>query len=130
VIKKLRKNRKHLLSGQFITHHSSLFFIFAAMLNLSANFSARMRRLLGETDWRAFSDALQQPAPQASEAVSWCAWGKYLAQRPVFTLDPLLHAGAYYVQEAKPTVNKMLSLQDTTPPPTRPGWGCLYGAVY
>jgi NOL1/NOP2/fmu family ribosome biogenesis protein len=26
--------------------------------------------------------------------------GKYLATRPVFTLDPLLHAGAYYVQEA------------------------------
>jgi 16S rRNA C967 or C1407 C5-methylase (RsmB/RsmF family)/NOL1/NOP2/fmu family ribosome biogenesis protein len=83
------------------------------MVNLSANFSARMRRLLGETDWRAFSDALQQPAPvsvrynrhkspapQVSEAVSWCAWGKYLTQRPVFTLDPLLHAGAYYVQEA------------------------------
>jgi NOL1/NOP2/fmu family ribosome biogenesis protein len=26
--------------------------------------------------------------------------GRYLATRPVFTLDPLLHAGAYYVQEA------------------------------
>jgi 16S rRNA C967 or C1407 C5-methylase (RsmB/RsmF family)/NOL1/NOP2/fmu family ribosome biogenesis protein len=83
------------------------------MVNLPENFTARMRRLLGEADWRAFADTLQQPAlvsvrynrhkspaPQASEAVSWCAWGKYLAQRPVFTLDPLLHAGAYYVQEA------------------------------
>jgi len=26
--------------------------------------------------------------------------GRYLAERPVFTLDPLLHAGCYYVQEA------------------------------
>lgn len=26
--------------------------------------------------------------------------GRYLSERPQFTLDPLLHAGAYYVQEA------------------------------
>lgn len=32
--------------------------------------------------------------------IPWSADGRYLAQRPVFTLDPLLHAGAYYVQEA------------------------------
>lgn len=32
--------------------------------------------------------------------VPWCPQGYYLPQRPVFTLDPLLHAGAYYVQEA------------------------------
>jgi 16S rRNA C967 or C1407 C5-methylase (RsmB/RsmF family)/NOL1/NOP2/fmu family ribosome biogenesis protein len=34
------------------------------------------------------------------ERVQWCSMGRYLAQRPVFTLDPLFHAGAYYVQEA------------------------------
>lgn len=34
------------------------------------------------------------------ETVGWCRWGRYLAERPQFTLDPLLHAGAYYVQEA------------------------------
>lgn len=34
------------------------------------------------------------------EPVPWCYHGRYLAERPVFTLDPLLHAGAYYVQEA------------------------------
>lgn len=33
-------------------------------------------------------------------SVLWEAQGYYLPQRPVFTLDPLLHAGAYYVQEA------------------------------
>jgi 16S rRNA C967 or C1407 C5-methylase (RsmB/RsmF family)/NOL1/NOP2/fmu family ribosome biogenesis protein len=37
---------------------------------------------------------------EAGEAVPWCGIGKYLSARPVFTLDPLYHAGAYYVQEA------------------------------
>ena len=32
--------------------------------------------------------------------VPWCSTGHYLSQRPSFTLDPLLHAGVYYVQEA------------------------------
>jgi len=32
--------------------------------------------------------------------VKWCEKGVYLDDRPVFTLDPLLHAGAYYVQDA------------------------------
>ena len=32
--------------------------------------------------------------------VPWSSSGYYLTSRPVFTLDPLLHAGAYYVQEA------------------------------
>lgn len=32
--------------------------------------------------------------------VPWCPEGIYLSQRPAFTADPLLHAGAYYVQEA------------------------------
>lgn len=34
------------------------------------------------------------------KVVPWCSSGYYLNQRPSFTLDPLLHAGAYYVQEA------------------------------
>ena len=32
--------------------------------------------------------------------VGWSANGVYLDERPQFTLDPLLHGGAYYVQEA------------------------------
>jgi len=32
--------------------------------------------------------------------VPWCPQGRYLATRPSFTQDPLLHGGAYYVQEA------------------------------
>jgi 16S rRNA C967 or C1407 C5-methylase (RsmB/RsmF family)/NOL1/NOP2/fmu family ribosome biogenesis protein len=34
-----------------------------------------------------------------AEGVGWCAEGLRLARRPQFTLDPLLHAGVYYVQE-------------------------------
>lgn len=34
------------------------------------------------------------------DPVPWCPEGEYLPERPVFTLDPLFHAGAYYVQEA------------------------------
>ena len=32
--------------------------------------------------------------------IPWCSNGRYLTTRPFFTFDPLLHAGAYYVQEA------------------------------
>ena len=32
--------------------------------------------------------------------VPWCAEGRYLSERPSFTLDPVFHGGAYYVQEA------------------------------
>ncbi len=32
--------------------------------------------------------------------VPWCPVGRYLHERPSFTLDPAFHAGSYYVQEA------------------------------
>ena len=32
--------------------------------------------------------------------VSWSPYGYILPQRPVFTLDPLFHAGCYYVQDS------------------------------
>src|SRR4051812_26019059 len=34
-----------------------------------------------------------------NDQIPWCKDGYYLEQRPSFTLDPLFHAGAYYVQE-------------------------------
>lgn len=36
----------------------------------------------------------------AGDAVEWSEDAFYLRERPSFTLDPLFHAGAYYVQEA------------------------------
>ena len=38
--------------------------------------------------------------PVEGEQVPWCRDAYYLKQRPNFTMDPLLHAGCYYVQEA------------------------------
>ena len=32
--------------------------------------------------------------------VPWSPYGRILTERPVFTLDPLLHAGCYYVQDS------------------------------
>lgn len=37
---------------------------------------------------------------EENEKILWCNEGRYLAERPLFTIDPLFHAGAYYVQEA------------------------------
>jgi 16S rRNA C967 or C1407 C5-methylase (RsmB/RsmF family)/NOL1/NOP2/fmu family ribosome biogenesis protein len=41
-----------------------------------------------------------QNSLQPQMPVAWYERSAYLSQRPVFTLDPAFHAGAYYVQEA------------------------------
>lgn len=43
---------------------------------------------------------ITHPHFNLTEQVPWCEYGYYLSERPQFTFDPLLHAGAYYVQEA------------------------------
>lgn len=67
---------------------------------------------LPEPEYPALLEALQSPAPVSIRAnplkasslhgspIPWCTQGLYLAERPVFALDPHWHAGAYYVQEA------------------------------
>ncbi len=45
-------------------------------------------------------DVMPNNPSTSLRAVPWSSTGYYLSQRPSFTLDPLLHAGAYYVQEA------------------------------
>ena len=82
---------------------------------LPAAFIAQLRSLLGQADADAFFNALQGDASVSIRMnlrkvqegmfpleawVPWCPQGRYLSQRPSFTLDPRLHAGAYYVQEA------------------------------
>ncbi len=48
----------------------------------------------------------KHPSKIASESldfgskINWCPDAYYLKHRPVFTLDPLFHAGSYYVQES------------------------------
>ena len=39
-------------------------------------------------------------SPLSEDPVSWCPLGCYLSERPRFLLDPRMHAGMYYVQEA------------------------------
>ncbi|WP_251623212.1 methyltransferase RsmF C-terminal domain-like protein [Odoribacter lunatus] len=77
-----------------------------------------MREQLPDAD--AFFDALQTASPVSIRLnpaklsapdtpffrdtvvseVPWCRHAYYLDKRPVFTLDPCLHGGGYYVQEA------------------------------
>ncbi|WP_161887727.1 methyltransferase RsmF C-terminal domain-like protein [Pontibacter russatus] len=81
-------------------------------MHFPSTFTDRMHRLLGP-GYDAFLDALQQAPPVSVRLnpakttatpslprVPWATHGYYLPERPAFTLDPLLHAGAYYVQEA------------------------------
>lgn len=42
----------------------------------------------------------RKPGGPSGALVPWCSTGRFLDERPLFTVDPLLHAGAYYVQEA------------------------------
>ncbi len=46
------------------------------------------------------SASKQSAIANLQSAIPWCPYGYYLSSRPSFTFDPLLHAGAYYVQEA------------------------------
>ena len=79
---------------------------------LPERFVETMRETLGADAEKLFTALDTEPAVSIrlnpakpaecfdGEAVGWCKWGRYLAERPQFTLDPLLHGGAYYVQEA------------------------------
>ncbi|MCB0643981.1 MAG: RsmB/NOP family class I SAM-dependent RNA methyltransferase, partial [Phaeodactylibacter sp.] len=80
---------------------------------LPVDFMQQMQSALG-TAWPDFLEALEQPPPvsirlnpgkpgspyDTAPAIPWHPDGRYLEERPIFTLDPLFHAGAYYVQEA------------------------------
>lgn len=48
----------------------------------------------------ASEEAEEERGSQLLQGVDWCETGYYLGRRPLFTKDPLLHAGAYYVQDA------------------------------
>ncbi len=48
--------------------------------------------------------------------MAWCSHGYYLKHRPLFVLDPLWHAGAYYVQEASSMFLQYI-LEQITPHP-------------
>lgn len=80
-------------------------------MNLPASFISGIENLLKDES-QSFLEALNEPSPvsvrvnnklpliPSDEKVPWCDSGYYLPERPLFTADPLFHAGAYYVQEA------------------------------
>ena len=81
--------------------------------NLPSTFTSQMQRILSNAANDFFS-SLQTPAPVSirlnagkpfkpqflETQIPWANNAYYLSERPVFTLDPAFHAGAYYVQEA------------------------------
>ena len=88
------------------------------MISLPPAFIQRMERLLGD-EAKAFFQSLDSELPTSIrintekssianipfqnllfKEIPWCNTGYYLKERPLFILDPYLHGGAYYVQEA------------------------------
>jgi NOL1/NOP2/sun family putative RNA methylase len=80
-------------------------------MNLPNEFVQQTKEILA-AEYDTFEAALSGAAPvsvrintktnylPSDEKVPWCDTGYYLPERPLFTADPLLHAGVYYVQEA------------------------------
>lgn len=62
-------------------------------------------------------DSVANDVVKSGDRIPWCSNGFYLAQRPLFTFDPTLHAGAYYVQEPSSMFLEMLRpvLQSLSP---------------
>ena len=84
-------------------------------MQLPATFSDHTRQLMGTERFERFLHSFEEEPPVSirlnplktrdlqvtdGESVPWCRYGYYLKHRPNFTMDPLLHAGCYYVQEA------------------------------
>lgn len=95
-------------------------YICNAMTTLPEEFLRQTRSVLGKERMERFLHAFDEEAPVSirlnprktttadggqwkpigGEPVAWCTDGYYLPVRPSFTMDPLLHGGLYYVQEA------------------------------
>lgn len=84
------------------------------MRQLPEKFQERLKQQLGEEGFAQFLAAFQgrpstslrlnplKPTDKFAQEtpVPWCPGGYYLHKRPEFVRDPLIFAGAYYVQEA------------------------------
>ena len=81
-------------------------------MQLPEAFAQQAQELLGQ-EYPAFEESLSTNSPVSirinqqkpveiafQEQIPWCETGYYLPSRPIFTIDPLFHAGCYYVQEA------------------------------
>ena len=88
-------------------------FVWRYTMELNPAFVERTELLFGKERFARFVEALdgepvvsiryntsKQTPDDLNAVVPWAANGRYLSTRPVFTADPLFHAGCYYVQEA------------------------------
>lgn len=85
-------------------------------MQLPQDFTDYTSALFGPERWQRFLRACEEPAPVSvrlspfkpgdgpifanATPIPWCKHAYWLDERPNFTLDPLFHAGVYYVQEA------------------------------
>ena len=80
---------------------------------INENFRKYLEEAIGHENALVAFSAFEQPASVAvrmnpfkscscpsGKEVPWSRHGRILEQRPVFTLDPAFHAGAYYVQDS------------------------------
>lgn len=92
-------------------------------MEINPTFAEYLAEAAGESNARVASEALSGPASvsirlnpskvtqpwdvaagqitgMSVSSVPWSSCGFFLPERPVFTLDPLMHAGCYYVQDS------------------------------
>ena len=82
-------------------------------MQLPHDFETELKSSIGLEEFQSFKDSFDTITPTSVRInslknnqlpsgikIPWCASGYYLDERPLFTLDPAFHAGAYYVQEA------------------------------
>ena len=112
------------------------------MVQLPAVFTEKTRLLMGEERFERYLQSFEEEPPVSirlnpmkaspnpskgrgvqvldGERVPWCRHAYYLKQRPNFTMDPLFHAGCYYVQEASSMFLDEV-LRQTSPIPSQGG---------
>ena len=112
------------------------------MVQLPTAFTEKTRQLMGEERFERYLQSFEEDAPVSirlnpmkaspnpskgrgvqvldGERVPWCRHAYYLKQRPNFTMDPLFHAGCYYVQEASSMFLDEV-LRQTSPIPSQGG---------
>ena len=71
---------------------------------VSVKLNRRMVRRLTGREFLTAGEAGDLLGYAGLEPVPWCRSGFYLPERPQFTLNPLLHAGLFYVQDASSMV--------------------------
>ncbi len=85
-------------------------------MQLPQDFTTYTSALFGKQRWQRFMQSFDENVPvsirlnpfkcrdsilfSGQTPIPWCSQAYWLSERPHFTLDPLLHAGVYYVQEA------------------------------